>query len=398
MNFARPGFLVSGLFPAIAFSLVACGDAEAPSMQGDPAVDPAAEARIADEDLFETPAFEKDTAETTSLQCEDCEDPPPPPPPPASCTNGAQIGCWLANGCEGRKTCTNGSYGACADVGLCPRQGCPVDRQTVVRANPNTVPPDGWACTTTHTAYAGETIHVRSISTGGNYLMILYRNGTEVARRDTGAGDFWKRITYSVPSYGSYQACYWNTDWIFNNGMRFTMDVAGAGCDQNPDECFAGLGPGCTLCNGGDVSNGMLRNCPIAAGSEKHDTCCSVHPGGDMCDDGFPADYSCAAPPGYNQATYRCCKAEWDRAVDDTLMGNEWRQDFDSTLPTYRPTQVVSLDYSGNWQWGQPAGNGQPGTRSYRAPSGERIHPTDAQYGWCASGAYLLDSSGAICQ
>src|SRR5262249_53943715 len=146
------------------------------------------------------------------------------------------------------------------------------------------------------------------------------------------------------------------------------MGVAGPGCDPDPDTCFGARGPNCnytgvpnTGCYDGDPRWGMRRSCAVSIGAQRHDTCCSHHPGGvssngiteENCQPNAPSEFCqlpCVPPTplafsdshSYS-SPYQFCAKEWDQAWgDDTnALHATWRQWFDSTIMTYKPSDIV---------------------------------------------------------
>ena len=172
------------------------------------------------------------------------------------------------------------------------------------------------------------------------------------------------------------------------------LEEASQAVSNVPGTCPGAVGSNCAGLPGGFCSNSSTTpgwvSCPVAVGSQMHDTCCGAYPGGVMCG-GSPAQY-CTPPANSGYGTpYRCCKAEWDRAEWDMAQGRTWEWGFNESVvapPGYRMASTAVL-------------NGKvtayPTANSLYPKPGSRVTKEDAALGWCRNGIRSQGLTEAIC-
>jgi hypothetical protein len=133
------------------------------------------------------------------------------------------------------------------------------------------------------------------------------------------------------------------------------------------DTCFGAIGPSCNFWpSPGECIRSLTGtlNCRTSVGSQKHDTCCSHHPGGSVCSLNLPSDGA-------------VCNDEWWIAWADVFGNRFWRLVYDPTHVSYSTSFRVSTANPFNFA------DAVAIPQSMRAPVGTVIRSVDAQQGYC---------------
>ncbi len=197
-----------------------------------------------------------------------------------------------------------------------------------------------------------------------------------------------KLVDFYAPKTGLYRMeIFWTSSGQKEEApMRARFQVTNRSC-RGTDRCFGASGDNCNSFPNGSCTeekSGLYR-CDTSIGSQMHDSCCALHPGGNFCNEG-PTEY--CDPPIGKSAPYQCCTVEWDHAVGDTASiahghGKWHERQFDPLDITFKGTKIFAQTTVLNGVY-----TSKPLAPAYKHPKGTYLLVEDALMGWCASGSY----------